>query len=67
MRYRSRKDFGELLVDTFRSEHHGFKLAALEKTFAFPASAILNIGSVRSLVGLVIALIAAVTHIVLVN
>jgi hypothetical protein len=54
-------------VDTFRSEHHGFKLAALEKTFAFPASAILNIGSVRSLVGLVIALIAAVTHIVLVN
>ena len=67
MRYRSRKDLGELLVDTFRSEHHGFKLAALEKTFAFPASAILNIGSVRSLVGLVIALIAAVTHIVLVN
>ena len=67
MRYRSRKDLGELLVDTFRSEHHGFKLAALEKTFAFPASAILNIGSVRSLVGLVIALIAAVTHIVLVS
>jgi len=67
MRYRSRKDLGEMLVDTIGQEHHGYKLAALEKTFAFPASAKLNLGSVRLVVALVLALIAASMHIGLIS
>ena len=65
MRYRSRRDLGEMLVDTVGTEHHGFKLAALEKTFAFPATGNLNVGSVRLMVGLVVALIGCVTYILI--
>ena len=38
IRYRSRRDCAETLLDTFGSEHHGDKLASLEKTLAFPAT-----------------------------
>ena len=65
MRYRNRRDLGEMLVDTFGQEHHGFKLAALEKTLAFPASGTLNLGSVRLVVGLVVMLIACAAHILI--
>lgn len=65
MRYRSRRDLGEMLVNTVGTEHHGFKLAALEKTFAFPATGNLNIGSVRLMIGLVVALIGCVAYILL--
>ena len=65
MRYRSRKDLGDMIVDTFGQEHHGFKLAALEKTLAFPASGTLNIGSVPLVVALVGALIGCVIHIMI--
>jgi hypothetical protein len=54
-----------MLVDTVGTEHHGFKLAALEKTFAFPATGNLNVGSVRLMVGLVVALIGCVTYILI--
>ena len=65
MRYRNRRDLGEMLVATFGQEHHGFKLAALEKTLAFPASGTLNLGSVRLVVGLVVMLIACAAHILI--
>ena len=35
VRYRSRRDFMEVLPATVGSAHHGLKLASLEKTFAF--------------------------------
>ncbi|MGI9288748.1 MAG: hypothetical protein ACR2P1_25400 [Pseudomonadales bacterium] len=59
VRYRSRRDFMEMLPPTIGSEHHGLKLAALEKTFAFPASPWFMFGGPRVVVALVIALIAA--------
>lgn len=62
VRYRSRRDCAETLLDTFGSDHHADKLAALEKTLAFPATSRLLIGSPRVLVALVLALIAALTQ-----
>lgn len=63
VRYRSRRDCAETLLDTFGSEHHGDKLASLEKTFAFPATTSLLMGSPRVLVAMGLALIAALIQI----
>jgi hypothetical protein len=65
VRYRSRRDLAEMLLDTFGSEHHANKLASLEKTFAFPATTGLLLGSPRVLVPMGLALIAALTQIAL--
>lgn len=54
VRYRSRRDFMEMLQDTAGSEHHGLKLAAMEKTFAFPASPWFIFGGPRLVVGLLV-------------
>jgi hypothetical protein len=59
IRYRSRRDFMEILPATVGSVHHGLKLAGLQKTFAFPASSWYVLGGPRIVVALVIALIAA--------
>ncbi|MGB1245344.1 MAG: hypothetical protein ACPG88_07935 [Porticoccaceae bacterium] len=63
VRYRSRRDCVETFLATFGSDHHADKLAALEKTLAFPATTSLLMGSPRVLVALVLALIAAITQI----
>jgi hypothetical protein len=62
IRYRSRRDLMEMLPATIGSEHHGLKLAALERTFAFPASPWFLFGGPKLLAPLVIALIAALAH-----
>jgi hypothetical protein len=54
------------MSDTFGSDHHEHKLAALEKTFAIPAVAQVNASSVRVLVALGVALGAAVLQLVLI-
>jgi hypothetical protein len=59
VRYRSRRDFMEMLPATVGSAHHGLKLSALQKTLAFPASPWFMLGSVRIVVALAIALFAA--------
>ena len=59
VRYRSRRDCAEVFLQTFGSEHHADKLAALEKTLAFPATTTLLLGSPRVLVALGLALITA--------
>ncbi|ARN75230.1 hypothetical protein BST96_14565 [Oceanicoccus sagamiensis] len=66
MRYRSRSDFAEIVIATAGSEHHDFKLQALERTIAFPASPSTLIGSPRVLVALILALLASLLHIALV-
>jgi hypothetical protein len=66
VRYRSRRDCAETLMVTFGSDHHADKLAALEKTLAFPATTSLLMGSPRVLVALVLALIAALVQILVV-
>lgn len=65
VRYRSRRDCAETLLDTFGSDHHADKLASLEKTLAFPATTSLLMGSPRVLVAMGLALIAALTQILL--
>ena len=62
IRYRSRRDLMEMLPATIGSEHHGLKLAALERTFAFPASPWFLFGGPKVIVPLCIALIAALVH-----
>lgn len=62
IRYRSRRDLMEVLPATVGSEHHGLKLAALEKTFAFPASPWFMLGGPRLVVALAVALMAALTQ-----
>jgi hypothetical protein len=59
IRYRSRRDLMEMLPATIGSEHHGLKLAALERTFAFPASPWFLFGGPKLLVPLSVALLAA--------
>ena len=63
VRYRSRRDCAETLLDTFGSDHHADKLASLTKTFAFPATANLLMGSPRVLVAMSAALIGAMATI----
>jgi hypothetical protein len=60
VRYRSRRDFMEMLPSTVGSPHHGLKLDSLDKTFAFPASRWFMFGGPRIVVALSIALIAAI-------
>lgn len=67
VRYRSRRDFAETLLDTFGSAHHADKLAALEKTFAFPATTTLLMGSPRVLVAMGLGLIASLSNLALSN
>lgn len=62
VRYRSRRDFMEMLPPTVGSEHHGLKLAALERTFAFPASQWFIFGGPKLIAPLVIVLVAALLH-----
>lgn len=63
VRYRSRRDCAETLLETFGSDHHADKLASLTKTFAFPATANLLMGSPRVLVAMSAALIGAMATI----
>ena len=63
VRYRSRRDCAETLLETFGSDHHADKLASLTKTLAFPATANLLMGSPRVLVAMAAALIGAMATI----
>jgi hypothetical protein len=62
IRYRSRRDLMEMLPATIGSEHHALKLAALDRTFAFPASPWFLFGGPKLLVPLSVALLAALVH-----
>jgi hypothetical protein len=58
MRYRSRRTMMEISTDPAFAGRHDFKLAALDKTIAFPVSPLLNPGDARLLLAL--ALLVAV-------
>lgn len=64
VRYRSRRDFMEMLADTAGSEHHRLKLESMEKTFAFPAAPWFIFGGPRLVVGLLILVFALLAEIV---
>ena len=63
IRYRSRRDFAQIVLNTFGSEHHADKLLSLEKTLAFPSTTTLFFGSPKIIIALVLGLAAAVTQV----
>ena len=63
IRYRSRRDFAQIVLNTFGSEHHAVKLSSLEKTLAFPSTTTLFFGSPKIIIALVLGLAAAVTQV----
>ncbi len=59
VRYRSRRTFLDIVSNpAFAGEHH-FKIAALEKTIAYPIEPRLNLGDPRLLLGLLLLSITA--------
>ena len=59
VRYRSRRDFLEIVTDPAFSGKHHFKAAALEKTIAFPGEPDFNLGDPRLLIGLLLLALTA--------
>jgi hypothetical protein len=53
-RYRSRRDFMHIIANPATLSSHKFKLAALEKTIAYPIETSLYLGDLRLLLGLLI-------------
>ncbi len=58
-RYRSRRTFLEIVTMPETMERHHFKVAALEKTIAYPIETQLNLGDPRFSLGLLLLVIAA--------
>ena len=58
-RYRSRRSFMEIIVNPMMSEKHHFKLAALDKTIAYPIETSLYLGDLRLLLGLLLLSLTA--------
>jgi len=65
IRYRSRRDMIELVNDPRFDGAHAFKRAAIETTFAFPATPGFVVVGPRIWVGLVLALVAALAQLAL--
>ena len=59
IRYRSRRDFAQIVLNTFGSEHHADKLLSLKKTLAFPSTTTFFFGSPKIIIALVLWLAAA--------
>ena len=64
MRYRSRRDLMEIAATPEFNGPHVFKIAAMEKTIAFPIETQLNLGDPRLLLGLFFFSVAAAFHLV---
>ncbi|MDG1906600.1 MAG: hypothetical protein P8I38_13330 [Arenicella sp.] len=58
-RYRSRRDFMHIIANPTTLSRHKFKLAALEKTIAYPVETSLYLGDPRLLLGLLILALTA--------
>jgi hypothetical protein len=65
MRYRSRRDLMEISTDPAFDPAHVFKIAAIEKTIAFPADPYFILGGARLVVGLLLFALGAVLHLTL--
>ena len=59
MRYRSRRDLMEIAATPEFNGPHLFKIAAMEKTIAFPVETQINLGDPRLLLGLLLFSLAA--------
>lgn len=65
IRYRSRRDLVELVVDPRFHGAHDFKRAAIDTTFAFPTTPAFVVLGPRGFVALALALVAALAHLAL--
>ena len=61
MRYRSRRDLMEIVTNPAFARSHGFKIAAIEKTFAFPLDPWFQLGDPRLVLGLVFLVVGLAT------
>ncbi|MEM7360496.1 MAG: hypothetical protein AAF431_15470 [Pseudomonadota bacterium] len=58
-RYKSRRAFMQIIANPATLERHDFKLAALEKTIAYPIETSIYLGDLRLLLGLALLAIVA--------
>ena len=59
MRYRSRRTFLEIVTNPVFNDKHVFKMAALDKTIAYPIEPRLYLGDLRLLLGLILLAVTA--------
>lgn len=59
MRYRSRRDLLEIATNPSFSGSHDFKIAAMEKTIAYPLDPWFHLGDPRILLALILALVGS--------
>lgn len=64
-RFRSRRDFIEILIQPEFHKRHALKFASLEKSIAYPVDPWFQLGGFATVVGLALALTAALLHIFL--
>lgn len=64
-RFRSRRDFMEILITPEFHEKHELKFAALSKSIAYPVDPWFQLGGLTVVVGLLLAFIAAIAHILI--
>jgi hypothetical protein len=67
VRYRSRRDLMELIVDPRFDGMHAYKLAAIDATLAFPTAPAFTVVGPRGVVPLALALAAALAHLALLS
>lgn len=66
-RYRSRRDFMHIIANPMTLDKHRFKLAALQKTIAYPIEPTFYLGDLRLILGLFLLAITALTDSFLVS
>lgn len=57
MRYKSRRAFMEIVTHSDMQEKHKFKVAALEKTIAYPVETIIYLSDPRLILGLILLIV----------
>jgi hypothetical protein len=67
MRYRSRRTFMEVVTNPETRGRHTFKVAALDKTIAYPIETEINLGEPRLLLGLLLLTTAAILDLTLIR
>ena len=65
MRYRSRRDIVAIATDPRFAERHNYKLAALDKTIAYPVEVVLYPMDLRFLLGLIILCLVLLTDLII--
>ncbi len=67
MRYRSRRDLWEVISNPIFADRHEYKMAALEKTIAFPVVPQLFLSDLRLILGLALGALAGLLDMLLVR